>query len=200
MKNNEGDYLWDKTGEPDPEIQQLEQVLGTLRYQPRSLDIPAGLAPDYKRTIFPRLLAVAATIALMLLGVGLWLGLQKQQTTEVAKSPEKPAATAGGNQMTVVPPSKDGPDKDNGQTAIVGGNKSFRNGVDRVATSPKLARRQRPTLNSPELAAKEREEGKAAKEQLMIALRVASSKLNFAQKKAQEINSQNQIHNQHKIG
>ena len=33
--NNDGDYLWDKTGEPDPEIQQLEEILGTLRYQPR---------------------------------------------------------------------------------------------------------------------------------------------------------------------
>ena len=45
------DYLWDKTGEPDPEIQQLEQALGTLRYQPRPLDIPAGLAPDHKRAM-----------------------------------------------------------------------------------------------------------------------------------------------------
>ena len=34
------DYLWDKTGEPDPEIQQLEEILGTLRYQPKPLEIP----------------------------------------------------------------------------------------------------------------------------------------------------------------
>ena len=33
------DYLWDKTGEPDPEIQQLENILGELRYQPRALEI-----------------------------------------------------------------------------------------------------------------------------------------------------------------
>ena len=26
------DYLWDKTGQPDPEIQKLEEILGTLRY------------------------------------------------------------------------------------------------------------------------------------------------------------------------
>ena len=38
--NIDGDYLWDKTGEPDPEIQQLEEILGTLRYQPRPLEIP----------------------------------------------------------------------------------------------------------------------------------------------------------------
>ena len=37
------DYLWDRTGEPDPEIQQLEEILGTLRYQPQPLAIPAHL-------------------------------------------------------------------------------------------------------------------------------------------------------------
>ena len=36
------DYLWDKSGQPDPEIQQLEEILGTLRYQPRPLEIPAA--------------------------------------------------------------------------------------------------------------------------------------------------------------
>jgi hypothetical protein len=25
--NNESDYLWDKTGEPDPEIRELEEIL-----------------------------------------------------------------------------------------------------------------------------------------------------------------------------
>src|SRR6266545_7807215 len=36
--NIDSDYLWDRTGEPDPEIQELEEILGTLRYQPRPLD------------------------------------------------------------------------------------------------------------------------------------------------------------------
>ena len=31
------DYLWDKSGEPDPQIQQLEEILGTLRYRSRPL-------------------------------------------------------------------------------------------------------------------------------------------------------------------
>ena len=38
--NSDADYLWDKTGEPDPEVQQLEEILSTLRYQPRPLEIP----------------------------------------------------------------------------------------------------------------------------------------------------------------
>ena len=47
-----GDYLWDKTGEPDPEVQELEEILGTLRYQPRPLDIPAGLQVGRRAILF----------------------------------------------------------------------------------------------------------------------------------------------------
>ena len=63
------DYLWDKSGEPDPQIQQLEEILGTLRYQPR----PLPLAP--RRHYFP-LLAIAAALVVALLTGGLWLLLQ----------------------------------------------------------------------------------------------------------------------------
>jgi hypothetical protein len=60
------DYLWDKTGPPDPEIQQLEEILGTLRYQPKPLVLPR------KRNYFP-LLAIAASLLLALLAGGIWL-------------------------------------------------------------------------------------------------------------------------------
>jgi len=65
--NSDADYLWDKTGEPDPEIQQLEEILGTLRYQPRPLEIPAGLHIDRRRSFLrshAAPLAIAATVAL----------------------------------------------------------------------------------------------------------------------------------------
>ena len=198
MKKTDGDYLWDRTGEPDPEIQQLEQVLGTLRYQPRPLDIPAGLAPLHKRALFPGLLAIAATIAIMLLGVGLWLSLHRRTTggSEVAT---KPVTTNAGDQTAVVAPTQDNspvtPLSTINPDAI-----PIRLAVNRGVHSREMARSRRPRLNTSELTAKERKEAEAAKEQLMLALRVASAKLNFAQKKAQEINSDNLIHNQHKIG
>lgn len=200
MKNIDDDYLWDKTGEPDPEIQQLEQVLGTLRYQPRSLEIPADLVPGHKRAFFnQRRLAIAAAIAMMLLAVGLWLGFQRRQPSELAKEASKPGTSRGANQTAVVAPNKD-----NGPTARVPAieqdDKPFRHRVNRGVLSRGPARSRRATLNTPELTAKERKEGEAAKEQLMLALRVASSKLSFAQKKAQEINAENLTHNQHKIG
>jgi hypothetical protein len=46
----------------------------------------------------------------------------------------------------------------------------------------------------------ELQEGKAAKDQLMLALRMASAKLNFAQKKTQSTNPRDPVRNQHKIG
>ena len=73
------DYLWDRTGEPDPEIQQLEQVLGTLRYQPRPLELPAQVRIGRPRTFFPRI-AIAAAVATMLVGGAAWLLLQRQST------------------------------------------------------------------------------------------------------------------------
>src|SRR5215813_5954323 len=64
------DYLWDGSGEPDPEIQKLESVLGKLRH-----NRPAPAFPEVTRTapqparprlwwlgLSPRLAAVAASV------------------------------------------------------------------------------------------------------------------------------------------
>lgn len=59
------DYLWDKSGEPDPQIQQLEEILGTLRYQPKPLQLP-------RRQNYRPWLAIAATAVFTLLAAGLW--------------------------------------------------------------------------------------------------------------------------------
>ncbi len=34
------DYLWDGSGEPDPEVQRLEQLLGTLRSRRPAPEFP----------------------------------------------------------------------------------------------------------------------------------------------------------------
>ena len=75
------DYLWDRTGEPDPEIQQLEQVLGTLRYQPRPLELPAQVRIGHSRTFYPRI-AIAAAVATMILGGAFWLFLHSQNPSD----------------------------------------------------------------------------------------------------------------------
>ena len=70
------DYLWDKSGEPDPQIQQLEEILGTLRYRSR----PLQLAP--RRNYLP-LLAIAATLVVALLAGGLWLQFRSAEEASI---------------------------------------------------------------------------------------------------------------------
>jgi negative regulator of sigma E activity len=68
------DYLWDKSGEPDPQIQQLEEILGTLRYQPQPLNLP-------RRRNYLALLAIAATVVMALLAGALWTQIQRQEAS-----------------------------------------------------------------------------------------------------------------------
>jgi len=68
------DYLWDKSGEPDPQIQQLEEILGTLRYQPQPLNLP-------RRRNYLALLAIAATVLMALLAGALWTQIQRQEAS-----------------------------------------------------------------------------------------------------------------------
>ncbi|HEV7474195.1 MAG TPA: hypothetical protein VGN90_09100 [Pyrinomonadaceae bacterium] len=202
--NFDGDYLWDKSGEPDPEVQQLEEILGGLRYQPRPLEIPAELQVDRERSFFrapgPRL-AIAATIAMLLLGLGVWLGLQRLHRTEPAQATGTPKAPGVKNDVAPVPSTNE----DANPTVAV--SPKFDQKPDqkfstphRRVTTPAMAKnsnrlRNQPEQN-PELASNEQE----AKDQLMLALRLASTKLNLAQKKIQNINSRELMHNQHKIG
>lgn len=208
------DYLWDKTGEPDPEVQHLEQVLGKLRYQPRALDIPAqGLSALKARWFrsFVRPLAIAATITVMLVGLGLWLALHRSQPKELGNiEPEHPAVkgTAGtvDGHPIKAPNANHTENTENFAVApSVEASNRRPSRANRHELSQKIfarytGRTRRPTLNAAKLPPNELREAEAAKVQLMLALRVASSKLNFAQRKTQGSTSENMFHNQHKIG
>src|SRR5262245_20894090 len=89
MKDN---YLWDRTGEVDAEVQQLEELLGSLRYQPKPLEIPATISLRRKRPFIP--LAIAAAIAVLMIGAGLWVRFAKSNPgrTEQAKTSPQPTA------------------------------------------------------------------------------------------------------------
>lgn len=66
------DYLWDRSGEPDPEIHRLENVLGSLRSQRplRHLNVPPGRTP--KEALGTPLQALAAAATLVLALSALW--------------------------------------------------------------------------------------------------------------------------------
>ena len=83
------DYLWDKSGEPDPQVQQLEEILGTLRYQPQPLNLPAE-SPGRRRNYFVPL-TIAATVALALLAGALWIQIQRQDASIPAVAIAEPS-------------------------------------------------------------------------------------------------------------
>ncbi|MGH9872576.1 MAG: hypothetical protein ACRD9S_08935 [Pyrinomonadaceae bacterium] len=204
--NTNDDYLWDKTGEPDPEIQQLEEILGTLRYQPRPLEIPAGLQVGRERSFFRGFaapLAIAAAIATLLLGLGLWLGLQRLQRSpqQIVKTPDAPQVEP--KHAAVSPPNE----KQNSSVVATSPQSEKKRVAEPRRHQPNRSllarnsnRTRKPGVADQQLTLKQQQEAQAAKDQLMLALRLTSAKLNLAQKKAQSTSTRDLIHNQHKIG
>lgn len=185
------DYLWDKSGEPDPQIQELEEILGTLRYQPKPLEIPGELVVVRRRDYRP-LLAIAATVIIALLAVGLWLRVSTRNS-----APQEQSRTAPLTAPPTVPadtsPSSVAENSEPNEATL-----PVKTPIEKRNATANSRPRHRPS--PPTLAKREREEALAAKEQLMLALRLASEKLNLAQRKTQGPAPSNQIRNQHKIG
>jgi hypothetical protein len=180
------DYLWDKTGPPDPEIQQLEELLGTLRYQPRPLAMARNLPPRRRQGYFP-LLAIAATLLVALLAGGIWMRMRPvKESQRQAQTQTTPAATDVRQALAVNANNNDGVVPENKPAPL----------ENRFAGNKK----RRPRSATPVLAKHEREEALAVKEQLMLALRMASEKLNLAHRKTQSPAPVNQIKNQHRSG
>ena len=181
-------YLWDRSGEPDTEIQKLEELLGTLRYQPRPLEIPAELKLQRRRPFIPW--AIAAAIALLMIAAGLWLRLSRSQTSprlEVkTESPLKPKEF----QSSLPRQSEQALAAGTAKTPL----HRKRSTSSLVAVNRRVARpleTRQPQLTEEELA---------QKEQLVMALRLVSAKLNMAQRKTQGLPQPSIIRNQHKIG
>lgn len=144
------DYLWDKSGEPDPQIQELEEILAPLRYQPAPLIFP--VTP--KRSYFP-MLAIAATVLIALLAAGLWLRLDTKKLQPPQQAQSVPSV--------------------------------YKEEVVENTDSPKkpVVRKRRNNRKF------NREEALAAKQQVLLALRLTSEKLKQAQTK---------VKNQNKVG
>jgi hypothetical protein len=172
------DYLWDKTGEPDPEIQQLEEILGTLRYEPKPLELPRDLLTPRRRSNYFPLLAIAATVLLALLAAGVWLRVRTQ-----SESQPKQASVTPTPSTTVAKKNDEEP-------------KQQKIAQVRKRGLPPLSGKHRSF--SPSLAKREREEALEAKQQVMLALRLTTEKLSMVHKKSQS--PANQIKNQHRAG
>ncbi len=216
LRTGDDDYLWDRSGNPDPEIQKLENVLGTLRYQPRPLVIPdhVGITRHSFRRFGPRL-AIAATILLAIGAGALWLNMRPREQTQLADTKQAPANDSVNAAVTVpVDVLQEIAEEAPGQVPVeaTGDQDTATDGNRQSTGSKPIVRRKRSGQTGSTdqrrvaepgahlLAANELREAEASKERLMLALRFASTKLNLALKKANGTNNRNLIHNQHRIG
>ena len=179
-------YLWDKTGDVDAEVQELEELLGSLKYQPRPLHIPVNITASRKPLLIP--LAIAAAVAVLMIAAGLWIRLTNSKPAVIQQARHDSPTTAPPREivpvesLAVAPPA---------QTAPPNGPAHRRANRSLGAASRRPIPPTTPALTDQQLA---------EREQVLIALRLVSAKLNFAQRKTQGFPQVNSIRNQHKIG
>ena len=187
----EDNYLWDRSGQPDPEIQNLEEILGTLRYQPRPLEVPHNFQPERRRSFFPAM-AIAAAITLFAIFGGLWFGLNRRQAPASAAKHDRQI----GWQIAAPQPELN-PERAPAQIAALPQPTAMqKREAPRHLLAGNKSRGTRTVVRDPELTAQEL----AEKEQVLVALRLVSYKLNLAQRKTQGAPQLNTIRNQHKMG
>lgn len=199
------DYLWDKSGEPDPEIERLEQTLGRLRYKrpAEPLPLPASTRSPFKLRFSQPALAAAAALLLLILAGGLWLGLKRSSHTEDKNTiaGHAPSIEKQGQQQQIVSGPRPRPQLD---PLMPIDNKAPENADKLTAAAVPEAGRQRDKLSRRSTVARQElanrrepsqlgrgrreqiaRDGVKAKEQLILALQIASEKLNRVQKKIQ---------------
>ena len=185
-------YLWDRSGEPDPEIQKLEELLGELRYQPQPLHLPANITVGRKRTFFVPMTIAAAIIMVAILSA-LWF-----QFSRKPNAPARQAKQDAPARPTNVKQPESSPEQTTAAVKNEPKEQKPRRQLNRnlLATNKRLNKRE---VSAPRLTPEEL----AEKEQVLVALRLVSAKLNLAQRKtvgAPQTTSPNIIRNQHRIG
>lgn len=191
------DYLWDKSGEPDSEIEQLEELLGNLRYRrpTEGLPLPAH-APVRPRSAFAPSLAIAAALLLMLGAAGLWFIFgddarkDAPRTLATGVQPARLSEWLNPESVSAMTLRTENSERRQPERGVV---------LTTTTSSPERPRRvpsfKRPAppltqiAKAPAPKLRERineDEGVAAREQLIKALHLTSSKLNQVQKKVQD--------------
>jgi hypothetical protein len=164
------DYLWDGSGEADPEIERLEAVLRPLGYvpsaEPLSVVDLAQSTGSTRRVVWYG--AIAASVAFMALAVGLWFSAQ-------GTNPPLAIANAGST--------------DN--TELIWTNEASTGVVTPVRTPPlrRIVNRQVQTAQARARIEAENREGRMAAAQLLKALQITSDQLNIVRTKVRQTNA-----------
>jgi len=170
------DYLWDKSGESDPETERLEHLLGKFHCQPQPLNLPLDLPVTPSRRVLSPSLAAAAAVALIAVAVGVWLSWQASREETALPVASATAPEEKREQKSVIA----APQAETGAGTVQANNQKPR----RRAPHYQREESQSGLVKASGLT----EEEKEAKAKLMLALHIASSKLNLAQKKIQADN------------
>jgi FecR protein len=97
------DYLWDRSGPPDADLQRLEQLLGRLQSVPPVPRLPDAAVRWHRLRTFAPVLAAAAAVVLMVAGT--WLSTRQPAAWEVASLSGQPrvgsAIIAGRGRLAV---------------------------------------------------------------------------------------------------
>src|SRR2546423_11323648 len=201
------DYLWDKSGEVDSEIEQLEELLGTLSHRPRAAALPDSLLSQLRPRAFAHWSELAAAAVLILMGfTGLWISLQRLDaraeisalaSQDVSIAPVEPgniSRTTLGAAHEVKHHSRSNAELSYGRN--IRRRPPFYEAANRKGIhTPVQTSNTRPVNEAasvqPQMSAEELAEARRARDELILALQVASAKLNHAQRRAQSLNSTN---------
>lgn len=180
------DYLWDKTGDADPQIEHLERVLGQLRGKrdAQSLMPAFDSFTRTRRRAFPKALLIAASLVFALLSLGAFAvierGMKRQSASAVVMlNPAPPEQTLA--------PRDAAPLRDAATVKQESDEPAYIEVSNTRPTRSVPGARRRSAARTPLVSEMEREraEGMMAKEQLIKALEITSSKLDVVQKKVQ---------------
>jgi hypothetical protein len=177
------DYLWDKTGEPDPAVEHMERVLGQLGHRRTASKPPAfEVKPGITARPISKLLAIAAALAFAALALGAFLVFQRP--SEQRDAPVVMATTVP-SQSFIEPravPATEGEETKGQNDSLVKNSAAYTNPKPAAQAS---RRREVNRSREPGINERVQAQGLMAKEQLIKALQITSSKLDVVQKKVQ---------------
>ena len=194
------DYLWDKTGAIDPEIERLENALAVFRYQETEPPaLPAKIIPferkapprSFFRLAFP---AFAACAAFVIVCAGIWFQFLNKSIEVANDTADTTAPQIIEKVSNEIPVSK--PDD-----SIVKKIESPKQSVDRNVVKikrnvPAIARQNKLTaqiIEAKKPAVKLTKEEKYAYSQLMLALSITSSKFKMVKDKVENVEEENAV-------
>ena len=192
------DYLWDKTGDADPEVARLEELLGELRYRPQKFELLLELpAADARRVRARRAIlswpALAAAAALVLMALaGLWLAVVRREAQRPSQIVNAPPTS-----QPVAPPEKvEAPALASASKAVdeSAGRAPKGRAVDRATRRAKNSLVRRETSGPQQVVMIHSPEVEEAKKKLLLALRLTSAELSFVQRKTSEVTSMKPEH------